>query len=156
MILQVNSAGIVHNYPAMEYPANKYKQLMDVNVNGSFYTAREAARYMMKGGHAGSIVLIGSMSGQVMILVRRMFDKRLSNSCCRLSTFPSLRLLTSAHSLLSHTDQTDRVHTISASKAAVHHMASSLAVEWAPHKIRVNAIVCLHHSVEAITDPHPS
>lgn len=36
---------------------------MGINVEGSFYCAREAAKDMMKRDAAGTIVLIGSMSG---------------------------------------------------------------------------------------------
>lgn len=36
---------------------------MGINVEGSFYCAREAAKDMMKRNAKGSIVLIGSMSG---------------------------------------------------------------------------------------------
>jgi NAD(P)-dependent dehydrogenase (short-subunit alcohol dehydrogenase family) len=37
-----------HNYPATEYPADKYKQLMSINVDGSFFCAREAGRRMLE------------------------------------------------------------------------------------------------------------
>ena len=60
--------GIVHNYPALEYPFEKVRQLIDVNVHGVYLTAREAARQMTnngKGGPGGSIILIASMSGTV-------------------------------------------------------------------------------------------
>lgn len=62
----MNSAGIVENFSAFDYPEEKVKKLMDINVMGSFFCAREAAKRMpsaTEGG--GSIVLIGSMSGLV-------------------------------------------------------------------------------------------
>jgi NAD(P)-dependent dehydrogenase (short-subunit alcohol dehydrogenase family) len=40
------------------------KQLYDINVHGSFYTAREAAKHMIP-QRGGSIVLIASMSATV-------------------------------------------------------------------------------------------
>jgi NAD(P)-dependent dehydrogenase (short-subunit alcohol dehydrogenase family) len=40
------------------------KRLYDINVHGSFYTAREAAKHMIPQG-CGSIVLIASMSATV-------------------------------------------------------------------------------------------
>jgi NAD(P)-dependent dehydrogenase (short-subunit alcohol dehydrogenase family) len=46
------------------YPADRAKQLFDVNVHGVFYTAREAARNMITNG-GGSIILISSMSANV-------------------------------------------------------------------------------------------
>ncbi|GAA94949.1 uncharacterized protein L969DRAFT_52995 [Mixia osmundae IAM 14324] len=63
----VNSAGICHNYQAMDYPTEKYKQLMSINVDGSFFCAREAAKLMSTdyGAKGGSIILVGSMSGSI-------------------------------------------------------------------------------------------
>jgi D-arabinitol 2-dehydrogenase len=58
----VSAAGIVENFVAHEYPTDKVKKLMDVNVMGSWYCALEAAKRMPEGG---SIVLVGSMSGSV-------------------------------------------------------------------------------------------
>lgn len=60
--IMTNSAGIVENFPATEYPTDKTRKLVDINIMGSFFTAREAAKRMQKGG---SIILIGSMSGMV-------------------------------------------------------------------------------------------
>lgn len=60
----VGAAGIVHDIPAEEYPPDKWRQIMDVNVNGLFYSARAAARGMI-GRRAGSIILIASMSGTI-------------------------------------------------------------------------------------------
>lgn len=38
---------------------------MDVNVNGVLYTAQAAGRQMERLGLAGSIIMIGSMSGSI-------------------------------------------------------------------------------------------
>lgn len=46
------------------YPFDRIKRLYDINVHGSFFTAREAARRMIPDG-GGSIVLVSSMSAQV-------------------------------------------------------------------------------------------
>ena len=43
----VNSAGIVENFPATQYPTNKMKKLYDININGSYYVARESAKHML-------------------------------------------------------------------------------------------------------------
>ena len=61
----VTAAGIVENYSAQDYPSEKFKKLMAVNVEGSFYCAREAAKDMMERNAPGSVILIGSMSGSV-------------------------------------------------------------------------------------------
>ncbi|CAA7271597.1 unnamed protein product [Cyclocybe aegerita] len=98
----VASAGIVENYPALDYPAERVKRLYDVNVHGVFYTAREGARNMIPNG-GGSIILISSMSANIV-------------------NIPQLQT------------------PYNASKAAVKHMAESLAVEWAKQGVRVNTL----------------
>ncbi|EPQ31965.1 uncharacterized protein PFL1_00164 [Pseudozyma flocculosa PF-1] len=61
----VNSAGIVENFPATEYPTEKMRKLYDINVHGSYFVAREAAKHMLADGIRGSIVLVASMSAAV-------------------------------------------------------------------------------------------
>jgi len=63
--VMVNSAGIVHNYPALDYPTEKMRQLNGINLDGAFFCAREAARHMIGQKRPGSIVLVGSMSGSI-------------------------------------------------------------------------------------------
>lgn len=46
------------------YPAERMKKLYDVNVHGTFFCAREAARNMLE-RRSGSIIMIGSMSANV-------------------------------------------------------------------------------------------
>jgi NAD(P)-dependent dehydrogenase (short-subunit alcohol dehydrogenase family) len=98
----VASAGIIENYSALDYPSDRIKRLYDINVHGAFFTAREAAKYMIPQG-GGSIILVASMSANVV-------------------NVPQLQT------------------PYNASKAAVKHMASSLAVEWATKGVRVNAL----------------
>ncbi len=99
----VTAAGIVENFPATDFPADKFRKCFAINVDGSFFCAREAAKDMIRRGQPGSIVMIGSMSGAAVNIPQ-------PQSC------------------------------YNASKAAVRHMASSLAVEWATKDIRVNVI----------------
>lgn len=80
------------------------RQVFRINVEGAFFTAREAAKHMLAAGtQTGSIVLVGSMSGSVINVPQ---------------------------------PQTP----YNSSKAAVKHMAASLAVEWAQSGIRVNSL----------------
>lgn len=58
----VTAAGIVENYVAHDYPTEKIRKLLDINVMGTWFCALEAAKLMPEGG---SIVMIGSMSGSV-------------------------------------------------------------------------------------------
>lgn len=98
----VASAGIVENYPALEYPFDRVRKLFDINVHGAYLTAREAAKIMIPNG-GGSIILIASMSASIINVPQ---------------------------------PQTP----YNASKAAVKHMATSLAVEWAKTGVRVNSL----------------
>ncbi|WVW80355.1 hypothetical protein I302_102335 [Kwoniella bestiolae CBS 10118] len=58
----VTAAGIVENYVAHEYPTQKIKKLLDINIMGTWFCALEAAKLMPEGG---SITLVGSMSGSI-------------------------------------------------------------------------------------------
>ncbi len=58
----VNSAGINRNVPALETSAALFRQVLDVNLVGSFLVAREAAKTMRDHG-GGAIVNLASISG---------------------------------------------------------------------------------------------
>jgi NAD(P)-dependent dehydrogenase (short-subunit alcohol dehydrogenase family) len=60
----VNSAGIARAAPALETSAELFRQILDVNLIGSFLVSREAAKSMRRRG-GGSIVNIASVSGVV-------------------------------------------------------------------------------------------
>lgn len=99
----VNNAGIARSEtPAEDVADEHWLNVVDVNLNGTFWCARAFGRRMLEAG-AGSIVNIGSMSG---FIVNRPQPQSYYN----------------------------------ASKAAVHQLTKSLAVEWAPRGVRVNAI----------------
>jgi len=62
----VAAAGILKTHTdCLEYPAEQFRQVMDVNVNGVLFTAQAAGRQMARFGNGGSIVLIASMSGTI-------------------------------------------------------------------------------------------
>jgi NAD(P)-dependent dehydrogenase (short-subunit alcohol dehydrogenase family) len=98
----VAAAGIVENVAAEDYPAASWRKIIDVNLNGVFFTAQAAGRGMIA-RKSGSIILIASMSG-----------------------------------LIVNRPQKQSAYNVS--KAGVIMMAKSLAAEWAPHGVRVNAI----------------
>jgi NAD(P)-dependent dehydrogenase (short-subunit alcohol dehydrogenase family) len=58
----VNCAGIGRDVPCLDTSAALFRQIVDVNLIGSFLVAREAAR-CMRGRGSGSIVNIASVSG---------------------------------------------------------------------------------------------
>jgi NAD(P)-dependent dehydrogenase (short-subunit alcohol dehydrogenase family) len=99
----VNNAGIARSETAAEEVADEHwLNVLDVNLNGSFWCARAFGRHMLAQG-AGSIVNVGSMSG---LIVNRPQPQSYYN----------------------------------ASKAAVHQLTKSLAAEWGPRGVRVNAV----------------
>jgi 3-oxoacyl-[acyl-carrier protein] reductase len=60
----VASAGITGpNPPLWEYPIDAWKQVMDVNVNGLFYSNRAVVPFMLKNDY-GRIVNIASVAGK--------------------------------------------------------------------------------------------
>lgn len=99
----VTAAGVVENFNVEEYPLERFKRVMDVNVNGTFLFTREVGAHMIANKTPGSIIMISSMSAKI---VNRPQNQAAYN----------------------------------ASKAAVSHLMKSMATEWAPYKIRVNAL----------------
>ncbi len=99
----VNNAGIARSEIAAEdMEDERWLNVVDVNLNGTFWCARAFGRHMLAQG-SGAIVNVGSMSG---FIVNRPQGQ--------------------AH--------------YNASKAAVHHLTKSLAAEWGPRGVRVNAV----------------
>jgi NAD(P)-dependent dehydrogenase (short-subunit alcohol dehydrogenase family) len=58
-------AGIQQTTPAIDYPVDDFTRMLNVNVTGTFLSAKHAARLFIQHGIRGSIVLIASMSGQI-------------------------------------------------------------------------------------------
>lgn len=61
----VTCAGIEIGGQALDVDPDMFRRIIDVNLTGSFLTAQAGARAMRDAGHAGSIVLIGSLNSQV-------------------------------------------------------------------------------------------
>ncbi|EIW51660.1 sorbose reductase sou1 [Trametes versicolor FP-101664 SS1] len=60
----IAAAGILKgDMSCLDYPAERFKEVLAVNVNGVLYTAQAAGRQMAKFDNGGSIILIGSISG---------------------------------------------------------------------------------------------
>ncbi|MGY2376919.1 SDR family NAD(P)-dependent oxidoreductase [Pseudomonas sp. SDO524_S393] len=98
----VCNAGIVTNTPAEEMTDEEGDKVVTVNLTGVFRTCRGFGRRMLEAGR-GSVINIGSMSGQVVNVPQPQ---------CHYN----------------------------ASKAGVHQLTKSLAVEWATRGVRVNAV----------------
>ncbi|KAK4689333.1 hypothetical protein P7C73_g780, partial [Tremellales sp. Uapishka_1] len=59
------AAGIQQMLPALDYPIDSFRRVMEVNVTGTFITIQAAAREMKARGIKGSIVMTASMSGSI-------------------------------------------------------------------------------------------
>ncbi|KAG9559838.1 NAD(P)-binding protein, partial [Aureobasidium melanogenum] len=59
------NAGITGGVAAEDYDFNDWKNMLDVNVNGTFLFAKEAGHHMIKQGIKGSIIMVSSMSGVI-------------------------------------------------------------------------------------------
>jgi len=57
----INNAGISIRHPFMDITPQEWRKVMDVNLNGVFYVAQQAARRMLAGG--GVILNMGSTNG---------------------------------------------------------------------------------------------
>jgi NAD(P)-dependent dehydrogenase (short-subunit alcohol dehydrogenase family) len=99
----INAAGIAWNEPALTVAADKWRQVLDVNITGTFLPCQAFTRTLVDAGQTGSIVNIASMSG-----------------------------------LVVNVPQPQAAYNTS--KAAVSMLTASLAIEWLPLGIRVNAI----------------
>lgn len=61
----INNAGIFTGDEAMDIAPEVFKSVIDVNLNGVFFTAQAAARLMKKHGTSGSIISTASMSAKI-------------------------------------------------------------------------------------------
>lgn len=61
----ITSAGVADNIKAEEYPADRFKRVMDINLNGTFFCAQACGKHMIKAGKGGSMIFIASMSGSI-------------------------------------------------------------------------------------------
>lgn len=60
----VNSAGVNFRKPALEFPLDEWRRLLDINLTGTFLCCQAAAPLMLAAGW-GRIINVSSMLGQV-------------------------------------------------------------------------------------------
>lgn len=113
-------AGIQQQIAALDYPAADFDRILRVNVTGVFNTCKYAARVLREKNSPGSIVIIGSMSGNIANRV-------------------------SPQNITKHTQKANKKQGLSctaynSSKAAVQQMCRSVAQEWGQYGIRVNTL----------------
>lgn len=63
----VTCAGIEKAGDSLDFDIDTFRRVVDVNLTGSYLTARESARAMTAQGHGGTIVLIGSINSKVVL-----------------------------------------------------------------------------------------
>lgn len=97
----LNNAGIAHTQAALKTQSADWDRVLDTNLKGVWFVARQAALHMTKAEKKGSIINIASILGL-----------RVAGGLSAYAT----------------------------SKAAVVQLTKSLALEWARHGIRVNAL----------------
>ncbi|KAH8117429.1 hypothetical protein DFH11DRAFT_1575007 [Phellopilus nigrolimitatus] len=61
----IAAAAILHGETCLNYKADDFNRVMNVNATGVLHTAQAAGRMMAKYGTPGSIILIASMSGGI-------------------------------------------------------------------------------------------
>lgn len=61
--IAVLSAGLLLPGTVLDTDDETWRKVMDVNLDGLFYTTRESVRHMMAQGRGGKVVSIGSISG---------------------------------------------------------------------------------------------
>lgn len=96
-----NNAGVAEIVRAVDTTRDQLRRILEVNVEGAFFVAQEAAKRMIAKGVGGSIINLSSI----------LADAPIKGS--------------TAYAM---------------SKAAISQMTRSLALEWAPCGIRVNAM----------------
>lgn len=121
----VANAGICSEHAGEEYTPEEFQEIMDVNVNGAFYTAQAAANIFKKQGF-GNVVFTASVSAMLVNTPQRQAAVG----------FP----LSFALQRISQTDLNPGPGPqYNASKAGVLQLAKSLAVEWVGF-CRVNCV----------------
>lgn len=63
----VTAAGIVENFEAEKYEYNRWKKMIDINLNGSFLYAKEAGKYWIENQMKGNLILVSSMSAKICV-----------------------------------------------------------------------------------------
>lgn len=97
----VCNAGVVRFGPLLELGADEWARTVEVNLTGTFLTARAVARRMVAAGLGGAVVTVTSMNG--------------------VAPGPN-------------------AGAYGATKAGVARLTQQMALEWAPHGIRANAV----------------
>ena len=97
----INNAGANLRKLAVEVTASEWREMMEINLTGTFLLTQQVGRHLIDAAREGAIINIAS-----------------------------------THGLIGAPERS----TYGISKGAIIQMTRMLAIEWAPHGIRVNAI----------------
>jgi NAD(P)-dependent dehydrogenase (short-subunit alcohol dehydrogenase family) len=61
----ITAAGVNNVQPITEQPLEKWEEVMDVNVKGTWLACKEAGRVMIEQGRGGKVILFSSTRGQL-------------------------------------------------------------------------------------------
>jgi NAD(P)-dependent dehydrogenase (short-subunit alcohol dehydrogenase family) len=108
----VNNAGITVHAPAEEMTEDQFREVVDVNLVGTFLCAKHAGRAMLDGDHDADAVARGQVGSVI----------NLSSMSARVANYPQHQV------------------AYNATKGAVDSFTRQLASEWGDYGIRVNAV----------------
>lgn len=117
----VANSGITAHRPAEEYTTEQWREIMQVNLDGAFYTAQAAARIFKKQGF-GNVIFTASVSASLVNLPQKQAAVSFHHQAPGL-----LRAMLKG------------LYQYNASKEAVVQLARCLSVEWVDF-CRVNCI----------------
>jgi len=63
----VTAAGMVENFQAEKYEYDRWKSMLDVNLNGTWLWAREAGKYWLEKGLKGNFIAVSSISSLICV-----------------------------------------------------------------------------------------
>ncbi|AZQ44362.1 SDR family NAD(P)-dependent oxidoreductase [Nonlabens ponticola] len=63
----INNAGVANDIPSLEYTDDDWHQMMNINLNSTFFCCRDFAQQMIKRGNGGVIVNIASISAHYVV-----------------------------------------------------------------------------------------
>jgi len=137
----VAAAGITDQVSAEDVSVAAWRKVIDINLNGVFFCAQAAGRGMIA-RRSGSIILISSMSGLIVKMLLANPSPQVSGALNDLwSRVPPTCRRGPPEVRQQHlVNRPQRQASYNTAKGGVIMMAKSLAVEWAPHSVRVNAL----------------
>ena len=119
----VNNAGISAQVPAEDMSEADWDRLIDVNFKGVFLGSQAAACFLLNGFYINRMLV-----GHLTFHSRLMLPQQ-SGSIINIGSISG-----------SAVNVPQKQGVYNASKAGVVHLSKSLAVEWAPHGVRVNSL----------------